>query len=90
MSRRGRIALLAGAVALVVLPSSALSDPPKVSNTTARGQAPGLPTDHCKTALQQSLRACSKDYPQGTQALRNCAARAQQVATTCESISNAK
>ena len=90
MSRRDRIALLAAAVALVVLPSSALSDPPKVSNTTARGQAHGLPTDHCKTALQQALRSCSKDYPQGTQVLRNCVARAQQVATTCESISNVK
>jgi hypothetical protein len=90
MSRRDRIALLAAAVTLVALPSSTLADPPKVSNTTARGQAPGLPTDHCKTALQQALRACSKDYPQGTQPLRNCVARARQVAATCESISNVR
>jgi hypothetical protein len=90
MSRRGRISFLAAAVGLIGLPSSALSDPPKVSNTTARGQTPGLPTDHCKTALQQALRSCSREYPQGTQALRNCVARAERVAATCESISNVK
>jgi hypothetical protein len=90
MSRRDHIALLAAAVALLAVPSSALSDPGKVSNTTARGQAAGPPTDHCQAALQQALRSCSKDYPQGSRALRSCVLRAQQVATTCENIGNLK
>jgi len=88
MSRRGRIALLAAAVALLAVPSSALSDPGKVSNGP-RGRAPGL-ADHCQVALQQALQSCSKDYPQGTRALRSCVLRAQQVATTCENIGNLK
>jgi len=89
MSRRGRIALLAAAIALLAVPSSALSDPPRGSNTTARGQSPGL-ADHCQVALQQALKSCSRDYPRGTRALSSCVSRAEQVATTCESIHNLK
>jgi hypothetical protein len=78
--------LIIGAVAaLLAFPPAALSVPAKGSTTTARGQAPAL-ADHCQAALQQSLHSCSKDYPQGTPALRACVAHAQQVAQTCESI----
>ena len=87
MERLMRTLIIGAVAALMAFPPAALSTPPKGSTTTARGQASGL-TDHCQVALQQALHSCSKDYPQGSPALRACVAHAEQVAQTCESIGN--